>query len=111
VEGVKEMVQRIYDDHKGFSVIVNYLLSYALLQSTAYLALILAYARQELSGITLAFLLIISAVESGHAVRGRQRIWAQFTSQCVMVAALGLAAYYGNPLVPVASLLAVFTLT
>ena len=43
VEGVKEMVQEIYRNHKGFSVIIHYLLTYALLQLTAYVAVIAAF--------------------------------------------------------------------
>src|SRR5262249_36557231 len=34
VEGVKEMVQRIYNDHKGFSIVTHYLLGHTLLQLT-----------------------------------------------------------------------------
>jgi hypothetical protein len=111
VEGVKEMVQRIYDDHKGFSVIVNYLLSYALLQLTAYVALILAYSRQELSGVALAFLLIVVLLNPVTPFVAANGFGRNSYLNALMVAALGLTAYYGNPLIPVASLLAVFALT
>jgi hypothetical protein len=111
VDGVKEMVQRIYDDHRGFSVIVNYLLSYALLQLTAYVALILAYARQELSGIALAFLLIVVLLNPVTPFVAANGFGRNSYLNALMVAALGVTAYYGNPLIPVASLLAVFALT
>src|SRR5262245_33535191 len=111
VDGVKEMVQRIYDDHKGFSVIVNYLLSYALLQLTAYVALILAYSRQELSGIALAFLLIVVLLNPVTPFVAANGFGRNSYLNALMAAALGLTAYYGNPLIPVASLLAVFVLT
>jgi hypothetical protein len=111
VEGVKEMVQRIYDDHKGFSVIVNYLLSYALLQLTAYVALILAYFRQELSGIALALLLIVVLLNPVTPFVAANGFGRNSYLNALTVAALGLTAYYGNPLIPVASLLAVFALT
>jgi hypothetical protein len=111
VEGAKEMVQRIYDDHKGFSVIVNYLLTYALLQLTAYVALILAYARQELSGIALAFLLIVVLLNPVTPFVAANGFGRNSYLNALMAAALGLTAYYGSPLIPVASLLAVFALT
>jgi hypothetical protein len=111
VEGVEEMVQRIYDDHKGFSVIVNYLLSYALLQLTAYVALILAYSRQELSGVALAFLLIVVLLNPVTPFVAANGFGRNSYLNALMVAALGLTAYYGNPLIPAASLLAVSALT
>ena len=111
VEGVKEMMQRIYDDHKGFSVIVNYLLSYALLQLTAYVALILAYSRQELSGIALAFLLIVVLLNPVTPFVAANGFGRNSYLNALMVAALGLTAYYGSPLIPVASLLVVSALT
>src|SRR5262245_10230373 len=111
VEGVREMVQRIYDDHRGFSVIVNYLLSYALLQLTAYVALILAYSRQELSGVALAFLLIVVLLNPVTPFVAANGFGRNSYLNALMVAALGLTAHYGSPLIPVASLLAVFALT
>jgi hypothetical protein len=111
VDGVKEMVRRIYQDHKGFSVIMNYLLSYALLQLTSYVALILAYARQELSGIALAFLLIVVLLNPVTPFVAANGFGRNSYLNALMVAALGLTAYYGNPLIPVASLAAVVALT
>src|SRR5262249_23565833 len=43
VEGVKDMVQRIYKEHKGYSIVIHSLLGYALLQLTWYAAVITAY--------------------------------------------------------------------
>jgi hypothetical protein len=40
------MVQQIYENHR-LSVVINYLLTYSLLQLTFYVALIAAYYRQE----------------------------------------------------------------
>src|SRR5262245_16622544 len=59
VDGVKEMVQQIYRNHKGFSVIIHYLLGYALLQLTAYVAVVVAYLRGELPTLALPLLLLI----------------------------------------------------
>src|SRR5262245_17695853 len=111
VDGVKEMVRRIYDDHKGFSVIINYLLSYALLQLTAYVGLILDYARQELSGIALAFLLMVVLFNPVTPFVAANGFGRNSYLNVMMVAALGLTAYYCNLLIPIASLLAVFALT
>src|SRR5262249_26086879 len=61
VEGVSEMVDQIYKNHNGFSIVTNYLLTYALLQLTAYVALIVAYYEQSiyLPAFALPFLFII----------------------------------------------------
>jgi hypothetical protein len=74
VEGAKEMVEQIYRNHKGFSVVIHYLLTYALLQLTAYVAVIVAYYRNELSALALPFLLLIvllNPVTSFVAVNGQ----------------------------------------
>ena len=78
---------------------------------TAYVALILAYARQELSGIALAFLLIVVLLNPVTPFVAANGFGRNSYLNALMVAALGLTAYYGNPLIPVASLLAVFVLT
>jgi hypothetical protein len=111
VQGVKEMVQKIYDDHKGFVLVVNYLLTYSLLQLTAYVALIGAYYHEIFSGVTvviLGMLVLLNPVTpfvAAHAVPRNVYL------NVVMVAALGLTAYYANPAIPTASLLVVFALT
>ena len=38
VEGVKEMVEQIYNNHMKFLGVIHYLLTYSLLQLTAYVA-------------------------------------------------------------------------
>jgi hypothetical protein len=111
VEGVKEMVQKIYDNHKGFSVVINYLLTYALLQLTAYVALIVAYYRQELSGVALLFLLLVVLVNPVTPFVAANGFGRNSFLNVVMVAALGLTAYYQSPLIPIASMSAVFALT
>ena len=111
VLGVEQMVNEIYDNHKGFSVVINYLLTYALLQLTAYVGLIVAYSRGELSGISLLFLVLIVLVNPVTAFVAANGLGRNSYLNFVMVAGLGLAAYYQNPVVPVASILAVFALT
>ena len=97
VPGVKQMVNDIYDNHKGFSVVINYLLTYALLQLTAYVALILAYSRGKLSGISLLFLVLIVLLNPVTAFVAANGFGRNSYLNVVMVAGLGLAAYYQNP--------------
>ena len=52
------MVQQIYNNHMRFLGVIHYLLTYSLLQLTAYVALILAYYRQELPGVAVPFLAV-----------------------------------------------------
>jgi hypothetical protein len=111
VPGVKEMVNKIYDDHKGFSAIMNYLLTYALLQLTAYVALILAYSRGELSGIFLVLSLLIVLVNPITAFVAANGFGRNSYLNAVMVAALGLTAFYQESIIPVTSILVVFVLT
>ena len=111
VPGVKEMVQKIYDNHKGFSVVINYLLTYALLQLTAYVALIVAYARGELSGVALLFLFLIVLVNPVTPFVAANGFGRNSYLNAVMIPALGLTAYYQDPVIPIASMLAVFAST
>ena len=94
VEGVKEMVQQIYKNHKGFSAVINYLLTYSLLQLTFYVALIAAYYRQELSGVALLFLFIIVLVNPVTPFVAANGFGRNSYLNVLMVAALGLTAYY-----------------
>ena len=48
--------ERIYDDHGRFSWVVHYLLTYALQQLTAYVAVILAYYQNDISAVSGLFL-------------------------------------------------------
>jgi hypothetical protein len=111
VEGVKEMVQQIYKNHRGFSAVINYLLTYSLLQLTFYVALIAAYYRQELSGVALLFLFIIVLVNPVTPFVAANGFGRNSYLNVLMVAALGLTAYYQNPLIPIAAALVVFALT
>jgi hypothetical protein len=111
VPGVKEMVQKIYDNHKGFSVVINYLLTYALLQFTAYVALIVAYARRELSGIALLFLFLIVLVNPVTPFVAANGFGRNSYLNAVMIAALGLTTYYQDAVIPILSMLAVFAST
>ena len=71
------MIGQIYKNHGGLSVVINYLLTYSLLQLTAYVTLIVAYIRGELSGVALPFLFIIglngSAVAAASLARSSDR--------------------------------------
>jgi hypothetical protein len=111
VDGVKEMMQKIYDNQKGFSALRNYLLSYALLQLTAYLAVILAYYRQELSGIAAFFLflfVLLNPMTPFVAAHGFPR---NSYLNAILLAALGLNALYPYPVVPIASIALICALT
>src|SRR5208282_4012112 len=59
VEGVKEMIQQIYKNHKGFSVVTSYLLTFVLLQLTAYVVVVAAYYKQSISTLALPILLMM----------------------------------------------------
>ena len=111
VSGVKQMVDEIYDNHKGFSVVINYLLTYALLQLTAYVGLILAYSRAGLSGISLLLLVLIVLVNPVTPFVAANGFGRNSYLNVVMVGGLSLTAYYQEPVIPVASILAVFALT
>jgi hypothetical protein len=111
VDGVKEMVHQIYKNHNGFSVVINFLLAHALLQLTAYLALIMAYYRHDVPAVALPFLFIfvlLNPVTGFVAVNGIPR---NSYLNLVLIAALGPTAYYKTPLIPIASLVVVFALT
>jgi hypothetical protein len=113
VDGVKEMLDRIYKNHKGFSITINYVLGYALLQLTAYVSVFLVYYRQPiyLPVVALPLLLLIvlwNPVTPFIAANGAGR---NSYINMVLVAALGLTAFYQNPVIPIASLLAACALT
>lgn len=111
VPGVKEMVDQIYRNHRGFSVVINYLLTYSLLQMTAYVALIVAYYRHGLPGIAVLFLFLIILLNPVTSFVAANGFGLNSYLNVIMVAALGLTAYYQNALIPVASMLAVSALT
>jgi hypothetical protein len=105
------MVQQIYRDHKGFSVATHYLLSYALLQLTAYVAVIAAYYRGELPALALPFLFLIVWLNPVTAFVAANGFGRNSYLNAILAAALGLTAYYQTPWIPVASLSAVLALT
>jgi hypothetical protein len=111
VEGVKEMVEQIYKNHARFSWVVHYLLTYALLQLTAYVALILAYYQNEISGVSglflAAFVLLnpVTSFVAAYAVPRNHHL------NVFMAAALAPAIYYMDPIIPIVSLLVTFALT
>jgi hypothetical protein len=114
VEGVKEMVQQIYKDHKGFSVLVGYLIYYALLQLTAYAAVIAAYYQQLVPVVALPLLLVavlLNPVTSVIAGWPPNNAAAAVALAVVMVVALGLTVLYKTAAIPIAMLLTACTLT
>src|SRR5262249_8280273 len=88
-----------------------YLLTYALLQLTAYVALIVAYYRQELSGaaVSLAFIVVllnpVTSIVAAYALPRNAYL------NSLMIAALALTVYFPTPIVPIASMLLLFALT
>ena len=111
VEGVKEMVWQIYRNHRGFSVIIHYLLTYALLQLTAYTTVFVAYYRQELPLLAVPFLLLIVLLNPVTPFVAANGFGRNVYLNGILATALGMTAYYQTPWVPLASLLAVFVLT
>jgi hypothetical protein len=113
VEGVKEMVYRIYANHKGFSIIFNWLLTYALLQLTSYVCLIMTWHQQPFYFPTLAFLLSLVIVWLNPVSSFVASIGFGHNSyvNIVMTLALGLTVFYPNPGVPLASLMIAIIMT
>jgi hypothetical protein len=111
VPGVKDMVQKIYKNHLGYSIVINYLLTYALLQLTAYVALIVAYYRQELSGAAVALLFILVLLNPVTSFVAAYAFPRNSYLNPLMVAALVLTAFYPTPAIPIASMLLIFALT
>ncbi len=113
VEGAKDMVQQIYKNHKGFSIIIHYLLGHALLQLTGYAAVITAYFQGLLPFpvVTVPLLLVFVWLNPFSSFIATNGFGANSYLNLLMLAALGLTAYYKNCLIPIASLLAVSALT
>lgn len=111
VQGVKEMIGQIYKNHGGFSVVINYLLTYSLLQLTAYVASIVAYIRGELPGVALPFLFMVVLLNPITPFVAANGFGLNSYLNVIMVAALGLTAYYQETVIPIASMLVVFALT
>ena len=111
VPGVKEMVRKVYDDHQGFSLIGNYVLSYALLQLTAYAVLALAYYHGELPGIALPFLFLIVLWNPVTPFIAMNAFGLNSYLNLLMLAGLVLTAWFMNTLVPIASIIAACAMT
>jgi hypothetical protein len=107
VEGVKEMVQQIYNNHMRFLGVIHYLLTYSLLQLTAYVALIVAYYRQELPGVAVPFLAVFVLLNPITPFVAAYAIPCNLYLNVFMAVALALAAYYKNPIIPIVSLFGV----
>jgi hypothetical protein len=117
VEGVREMVRQIWKDHKGFSALTGYLLYYALLQLTAYAAVIAAYYQQLIPMFALPFLLLavllnpITSFVVGCLPNNSLSAATVLALNIVMIVVLGLTVVYKNASIPIAMLLAACTLT
>ena len=111
VEGVKEMVQQIYNNHMRFLGVIHYLLTYSLLQLTAYVVLIVAYYRQELPGVAVPFLAVFVLLNPITPFVAAYAIPCNLYLNVFMAVALALTAYYKNPIIPIVSLFVVFALT
>ena len=111
VDGVKEMVQQIYRNHKGFSVIIHYLLGYALLQLTAYVAVVVAYLRGELPILALPLLLLMVLLNPVTPFVAANGFGRNSHLNAILAAALTLTAFFPTAWIPVASLALVFVLT
>ena len=107
VEGVREMVHQIYKDHKGFSAVIHHLLTYSLLQLTAYAALAMAYFRHELSGFVVALLGVLVLLNPATGFATAYADPCNVSLNVLMVAALALTVYFKSSIIPVVSLLAV----
>jgi hypothetical protein len=89
----------------------NYLLTYSLLQLTAYAAVGLAYFQQHLPAVALPFLLLIVLLNPVTAFVAANGFGGNSYINIVLVAALGLTAYYQDYSILIASLLAAAALT
>src|SRR5262249_54110264 len=114
VEGVKEMVRTIFRNHRGFSVVAQYVLTYALLQLTAYLALILAWYHQSFYfptlrlPIALLVVLMMNPVTGFVAANGFGR---NSYVNVLLAAALAVTVFYPYPVVPTLALVLAGVLT
>jgi hypothetical protein len=111
VDGVREMIHQIYKDHKGFSAVIHHLLTYSLLQLTAYAALAMAYFRHELSGFVAALLGVLVLLNPATGFVSAYANPCNVYLNLLMMAALAFTIYFKSSLIPVVSLLAVLALT
>jgi len=111
VEGVKEMIQQIYKNHRGFSVVTSYLLTFVLLQLTAYVVVVAAYYKQSITTLALPFLLIMVLLNPVMPIVASHGFGCNLYLNVVLAVGLALTAWYQTPLIPIASLVTVFALT
>jgi hypothetical protein len=83
------------------------------LKLSAYVALIVTYYQQSicLPALALAFLFVIVLLNQVTPFVAANGFGRNSYLNVVLIAGLGLTAYFANPLIPIASLLAVFALT
>jgi hypothetical protein len=112
VDGVKQMVQHIYENHKRFSIVRNYLLNYALLQSTCYVAVIAGYYRNLFPALAMPlFLLMVMFNPVTPLIAGlfgrnsKANLLMNSLVQILMIAGLGLTALYRRALIPISVVL------
>lgn len=111
VDGVQEMVHQIYKDHNGFSAVIHYLLTYALLQLTAYAAVATAYFQQKISGLIAVILAMLVLLNPASSFVASLAAPCNAYLNVVMVGGLVLTVYYASSWVPIAAILAVVALT
>jgi hypothetical protein len=92
-------------------VIIHYLLCYALLQLTAYVAVIVAYLQGGLSTLALPFLLLIVLLNPVTPFVAANGFGRNSYLNAVLAGALVLTAFVPTPWIPVASLTLVSALT
>jgi hypothetical protein len=111
VDGVREMIRRIHSDHNGFSLVTQYLLNYALLQLTSYTAVIMACYQYDLPFAVLLPLLIVVLLNPVTPFVAANATPRSLYLNLMLIAGLGLTAYFQNALTPITSVLAAFALT
>ena len=111
VEGVQEMVQQIYKDHKGFWAALIYLLNYALLQLTSYVAVIIAFYQHFIDAVAIPLLLAIVTFNPITPFIAGWSTSYSLLNTLIMIIALGLTAVFKDILIPIAALLVAFAVT
>jgi len=111
VEGVRKMVDLIYKDHKGFSIVISYLLNYALLQLTGYVAVIVGYYRGDIPAIALPFLLIIVLFNPVSGFVAANAMPRNSYVNFVLMVGLALTIFFKSALIAIFSLLGAGALT
>jgi hypothetical protein len=111
VDGVREMIDRIYDGHNGFASVIHYLLHYALVQLTSYIAVIMVCFQYDLPVLLLPVLLIAVLLNPVPSFVAASTIPHNRYVNLMLIAGLGLTAYCQNAVVPIVTLVASFAMT